>query len=454
VRLAHATGDELGDLRAEVEDEDGLMWHGCRLNAGRARRARARRRYYIGVPPVTTARSRARRLATLVLLVFTAGWPAPAAAQPATENSLSLLGDGAMDVRWATSPDIALASAPGFDDATAYVATRDGAITARDLETGAARWRVDAPTAFAPAVGGDLVYVVVPDGVLALAASTGAVKWQRALPGRVAAPPYWDTGWLILSFDGGDVAAFRGADGELVWRAALGAVAHVPPAPALDNLYLGLEDGRIVALALASGELVWTRPAEGRATGVTALDDQVLVGTSAGMLWSLDPRSGRVRWRWRTGAAVVAAAAADETRIYVVAYDHILRAFDRRRGNLRWRRALPHRPAGAPVVVGGSVLVPSLSTELAGYDAVTGVPTLSMASTSEVAGSTRFRIGGRVTGTRITAVSTDGQLIAFGPRLEPAPVPLGDPPGTPSPEPVSTPPAPPQASTALPPLLR
>jgi outer membrane protein assembly factor BamB len=150
----------------------------------------------------------------------------------------------------------------------------------------------------------------------------------------------------------------------------------------------------------------------------------------------------------------VAAAAADEARIYVMAYDHILRAFDRRSGNLRWRRALPHRPAGAPVVVGGSVLVPSLSTELAGYDAVTGAPTLSMASTSEVAGSTRFRIGGRVTGTRITAVSTDGQPIAFGPRIEPAPVPLGDPPGTPSPEPVPAPAPTPQAAVSPPPLLR
>ncbi len=383
-------------------------------------------------------------LLTLVPAPTLAQAPAqpPSAAPPAAPSAhLSLLTGGVMDVRWATSPDVALSAAPGFDATTAYVPTRDGALTARDLETGAPRWRVEAATAFAPAVGGDLVYVVVSGGVRALAAGTGALRWQRALPGTVAAPPYWDTGWLILSFEGGDLAAFRAADGELVWRVSLGAIAHVAPAPALDNLYLGLEDGRTVALALASGQTVWTRAAEGRATGVTALDDQVLVGTSAGVLFSLDPRSGRVRWRWRTGAAVVAAAAADEARIYVLAYDHILRALDRRTGNLRWRRALPHRPAGAPLVVGGTVIVPSFSTELAGYDAEKGTPTLSMASASEVAGSTRFRVGGRVTGTRITAVSTDGQLIAFGPRIEPPVEPLAALPGTPSPEP----PPPPQA---------
>jgi len=361
--------------------------------------------------------------------------------------TLTLLGGGAMDVRWATSPDQPLSAAPGFDEHTAYVPTRDGAITARDLETGAPRWRAEAATEFPPAVGGGLIYVVVQDGVRALTAATGALHWQRPLTGEVAAPPYWDTGWLILSFAGGDLVAFRAADGELQWRVALGAVADVPPAPALANLYLGLVDGRTVALELATGALVWTRET-GHATGLKALDEQILVGASPGALWSLDPLSGRVHWRWRTGAAVVAAAAADEHRIYVMAYDHVLRALDRRSGNLRWRRALPHRPAGSPLVVGGTVLVPSFSTELAGYDATTGAPTLSMASSSEVAGSTRFRVGGRVTGTRITAVSTEGQLIAFGPRIEPAPVALAEPPGTPSPEP------PPQAPSPPVPLVR
>ena len=209
-----------------------------------------------------------------------------------------------MDVRWATSPDVALATAPGFDATTAYVPTRDGALTARDLETGAARWRVEAATPYAPAVGGDLVYVVVSGGVRALAASTGAMRWQRALPGTVAAPPYWDTGWLILSFEGGDLAAFRAADGELVWRVSLGAIAHVAPAPALDNLYLGLDDGRVVALSLATGAIVWTQAIDGRATGLAALDDALVVGTSAGFVASLDLRSGAARWRFRTGAAV------------------------------------------------------------------------------------------------------------------------------------------------------
>ena len=333
-------------------------------------------------------------------------------------------------MRWATPPDVAVAAAPAFDQRTAYAATRAGVLVAWDLDSGQVRWQSAAETAQPVAVGADLVFVVVGGDVRALRADTGATVWQRTLPGTVAAPPYFDTGWLILSFDGGDLAAFRAADGELLWRAPLGAVAHVVPAPALDNLYLGLADGRAIAVALATGRTVWSRAVGGVATGLTALDDQLLIGTTTSGLFSVDLTSGRDRWRWRIGAPVVASAVADGKRIYVSAYDHILRALDRRSGNLRWRRALPHRPAGAPVLVGDMVLVPSLASELVAYDAATGAPALAVPSTTEVAGSTHFRVDGPPSGTRLVAMSVAGQLLAFAPRVEPAPAPLADVPGT------------------------
>ena len=382
-----------------------------------------------------------------VLLPVAAGAQGPApVALPAAGPALSLLRGGALDQRWMTPVASPLAAPPALDDQSAYAPTRDGRLVAWDLDSGRTRWQTTVATTLPVAAGGDLLFAVVSGGIQARRASTGAVAWQRALAGTVAAPPYWDTGWLILSFEGGDLAAFRAADGELLWRAPLGAVAHVPPAPARDNLYLGLADGRTVALALKSGQTIWTRELGGVATGLTALDDQLLVGTSAGALHSVDLTGGRTRWRWRTGAPIVAAAVADEKRIYVSAYDHILRALDRRSGNLRWRRALPHRPAGAPVLVGDMVLVPSLATELAAYVATTGAPALAMASVSEVAGSTHYRLGGPPGGTRLVAVSVEGQLLAFAPRVEPPPVALGDLPGTAVSEP---PPA--QAASPVPP---
>lgn len=362
-------------------------------------------------------------------------WPASGQTTDPADAVLQLLIGGTLDLRWLSSADDPVAAAPGFDERSAYVPFKSGRLVALDLDTGRTRWTTTVATNRTPAIGGGLVFVVVEDGVRALRSDTGEVAWERPTAGTVAAPPYWDTGWLVLSFEGGDVAALRAADGERVWRVSLGAIAHVRPEPALDVLYFGLADGRVVALDLATGSPRWSQTLDGAASGVRALAEQLVVGTLGRTLHSLDLRTGRQRWRWRIGAPVVGVVAADDSRLYVVAFDHVLRALDRGSGNLRWRSALPHRPAGSPVLVGTMVVVPSLATELSAYDAETGAPAPAIASAGEVAGETHFRVGGPPGGTRLLAVSVEGRLLAFGPRIEPPPAPLEALPGTSVPEP-------------------
>lgn len=342
---------------------------------------------------------------------------------------MALLAGGALDLRWATAPETLLAAPPAVDSTTAYAPLSTAEVVALDLDTGRVRWRAPVASTLSPAIGAEIVYVATADGVSALSAASGSVLWHRQLPGTIAAPLYWDTGWLVASFESGDLAAMRASDGELLWRHALGAVVRVAPAPGLANLYLGTVDGRLVALDLATGRPVWSRALDAGASGLTVVDDALVVGTTGRYLYNLALDSGRVRWRWRIGAPVAGAAAADARHLYVAAFDHVLRALDRRSGNLRWRRALPHRPAGSPVVIGATVLVPSLSTELSAYDAATGAPGLSLASTGEVAGEVYFRVGGSPRGTRLLAVTVERRLLAYGPRVEPQTTPLGELPG-------------------------
>jgi outer membrane protein assembly factor BamB len=365
-------------------------------------------------------------------------------------TGFELLAGGTLDVRWISPEGLTVAAPPALDVSTAYVPFTGRGLVAFDIDSGRPRWVADAETTWAPAAGGGLVFVAMTGGVRALDAATGRVIWQRTLPGPAAAPPYWDTGWLVVSLEGGDLVAFRAADGETLWQVSLGAVIQTAPVPALDALYLGLADGRVVSLALATGRTNWTRQLEGAATGLRALDDQLVVGTTARAVHSLDLENGRSRWRWRVGGPVVGAAAADDRRIYFLAYDHLLRAVDRRSGNLRWRRAIPHRPAGSPLVVGTTVVVPSLSAEISTYDAATGTPALSITSTGEVGGETLVRSGGPPGGTRLIAVSVEGRFVAFAPRIEPVLAPLDARPGTP----VTEPALPQAAATPTPPRER
>lgn len=395
------------------------------------------RRYYNGVRRSLTARCGG--VAAAACLVASLAGAQPPAAAP---SGFELVAGGTLGLRWITAEGQALSAPPIVDVTTAYVPLQGGRVAALDLDSGRTRWSVDAETRWAPAVGDGRVFLALSGGLRAYDAADGRLLWQRPLPATAAAPPYWDTGWLVVSLDGGALVALRATDGEVLWQTALGAVVQTPPAPALDALYLGLADGRVVAVALATGAPQWTRQLEGAVTGLRALDDQLVVGTTGRAVHSLDLRNGRTRWRWRTGGPAVGAAAADDKRIYFVAFDHLLRAVDRRSGNLRWRRPLAHRPAGSPLVAGGVVLVPSLSTEIAVFDAVTGTPAPAIAAAGEVAGETLVRVGGPVVGTRLLAVSSEGRLLAFAPRVEPPPAPLDALPGQAVPEPPPQPVAP------------
>lgn len=349
-----------------------------------------------------------------------------------------------MDMRWSAAVGVVAGTAPVADDASAYVVTRTPDVVAIDLATGAIRWHVATPTALAPAVGAGLAFVVVSDGVQAVHAADGTLAWHRPLESGVAAPPSVAAGQVVVSLASGEIVALRATDGAPLWRTPLGSIAHAAPISAVSRWYLTLADGRLVALDAGSGQPIWTRALGGRATGVLRLDDQIVIGTTDGFLLSLDPREGRLRWQWRLGTPVAGTPAADARHIYVVGFDHLLRALDRRSGNLRWRQALPHRPASGPVLAGDTVLVPSLSTEIASFAAATGAPGHTIASTSEVGSAMYFLSAGEATGTRLLAVTTDGELVAFSSRIEAAPTALTDLPGTRvvEPAPVQPPPEP------------
>lgn len=398
-----------------------------------------RRGYYSGVELERTARYCGLALSLTAALLAGCRHRVREVAAATPPPGVALLTGGALDLRWTTDPETPLAAAPAYDVTTAYAPFASGTLAAVDLDSGRVRWRAAVKTGVSPATGDGLVFAASGDGVAAFVAATGAAAWHRTLPGTIAAPLHWDTGWLLASFESGDLVALRASDGALMWRQSLGAIVRVPPAPALANLYVGTEDARLLALDLASGRTLWTRTLDAAASGLTPFDGELVVGTTGRYLYDVDLDSGRVRWRWRIGAPVAGGVAVDERHLYVAAFDHVLRALDRGNGNLRWMKSLPHRPAGTPVVVGTTVMVPTLSTELAAYVAATGAPATAVASAGEVAGEVHLRVGGAARGTRLVALTVERRLLAFGPRVEPAPAPIGGLPGTVVAEPVKPP---------------
>jgi outer membrane protein assembly factor BamB len=228
------------------------------------------------------------------------------------------------------------------------------------------------------------------------------------------------------------LAAFRASDGNLVWRRQLGTALVGPPAPALDRLFLPLADNRLVSVLLHNGETIWERQLSAAITGLLALDEQLVFGTVGKDLISVDVKRGRDRWTRQLGGDLAGIPSADEKRIFFASRDNLLRAVDRGSGNLRWKVDLAARPSGGPLNLPIALVMPLVSSQILGFDPVTGKQTVTATAAGEIGLQPYVRLGVRLTLPQLITVSREGQLQGFGRRFEPVPQLLPELPGLPA----------------------
>ena len=324
-----------------------------------------------------------------------------------------------VDVAWTVDLDAGPLHPPTWDSRTAYVALRNGRLTAIELRSGRAVWSVEQPADQPPVIGEQLV--VVADGARLSARRTmdGVPQWTRSFEASIAGPLLFVGEWLIAATAGGDLFALRGRDGSAVWRQHFGATPTVRPSIAGDRLYLPLDDGRVVALALVTGDVLWESSLGGRPRGILP-SDAVFVGSTDRHLYRLALADGDTDWYWRTGGDIVGTPVTDDTRVYFTARDNVLRALGRRNGARRWRRFLEHRPTSGPILAGTLLLVTGVSESALFFDAETGVPAGRYDAPGELA-APPYLIpapdpagdGELLPPPHLALITTDGRLIAL-----------------------------------------
>jgi outer membrane protein assembly factor BamB len=364
--------------------------------------------------------------ATLFAAPAAGQFKSPGAADPTANPTDRIV---ALDPRWTVSFDTAPSAPAGYDPATGYVPLKGGGLVAVDLDQGDVKWKVDLTTAFTPATGDGLVFAAEAGFVTALDQKTGDSLWRTPLPGALAAPLYWDSGWLLASTEAGELIAMHAEDGRVLWRTPLASPLAVAPTPSGDRVYAALRDGRLVGLDLENGHLVWTYTLNEPVTGMLALEEQLLVGTRNNNLHSVSLKRARIRWTQRAGADIAGAPVADDDLIFYAALDNVLRAVDRSSGNLKWKRNLPSRPTGGPLRTGNLVLLPFVTTDIAAFTAATGAEAFTIRAVGELSGVPFLRDSSLPTAPRLVAMSREGALQGFSQRFEPPPAPLPELPG-------------------------
>jgi outer membrane protein assembly factor BamB len=174
-------------------------------------------------------------------------------------------------------------------------------VLAVDEQTGAERWRFDAPVVLftSPAVSEQGVFVADYLGtVFALDPANGAVRWHARTGGRQGADPAVLADDTVLVGSGDTVFAFDARTGAERWRyTARGELAGIPAA-ANGLVHLGSRDHSLHTLDLATGRLRWKLDTGGEITGppVTA-DGRVFACSKDHCVYALDAARGTATTR-------------------------------------------------------------------------------------------------------------------------------------------------------------
>ena len=361
--------------------------------------------------------------------------PTPKQDEPEEDRTRDFLFPLKLD--WSTWLPDPPASWPAYDARHAYVPTRAGEVCAISLAEGQLQWCVEAQTAMPVVIGDRTIFVAGADGIYALETTIGDQRWRAPLETAFSAPLLWDSGWLVACLEDGGVAALRGDTGETIWRQTFEATCRSTPAIGGDQLFLPLEDGRLLAVQLTTGEAMWSQQLGGEVTEVLPLGERLYTGSVDNYFYALDGADGRILWRWRTGADIVGQPLVDQSRVFFVSRDNVVRALDRNHGAQRWKQPLELRPIWGPSMLDKTIVVSGLSPEIRGFTAEDGRPAGFFYAPTELAAPPHLADGETADDRRVYALTGNGEFLSLLHRIEPLLVPLEIIPGTAFPLPTS-----------------
>lgn len=277
------------------------------------------------------------------------------------------------------------------DGTRVFVATFDGAVRGIDGGTGDVRWTVpDRPGTLSAHQG--LLVVHEADGtVWSIAPASGSARWK--VETRVTGPLPATLGDDAVFVGGEGLVALDAASGDVRWTAEPPPHVSAPPVAWGKSVFVAEEDGTLRCRDAATGKQVWAFSGKGTPRSSPAVDEaggRLLAGMADRRFLALRLTDGKKGWTWKIGAEVQSAPTVFEDKVLFATHENVLYALKRGGGNLVWMATLPSRPLSAPVVVQGAVLVACYGTRpkesfVVGFNVKTGRRLGDLKTPSELA---------------------------------------------------------------------
>jgi outer membrane protein assembly factor BamB len=315
------------------------------------------------------------------------------------------------------------------DGTRVFVATADGIVRGLDGGTGSVRWTVpDRPGTLSARPG--LLVVREADGtVWGVGPATGSARWKAETHVTGALPAALGEDSVFVGGDG--LVALDASDGKLRWSADPPPQVSATPLVWGKWVFVPEQDGTLRCRDAATGKSVWGFPSRGALPGGPAVDEagrRVMIGTGDRRFVALRLEDGKERWTWKIGATVQGFPAVLGDKVLFATHEDVLYALKRGGGNLVWLASLPSRPLSAPLVVQDAVLVACYGTRpkesfVVGFEVKTGRRLGDLKTSSELAAPPILVGSGLVAGLR------DRSIVRFLFAATEAPEAVDKPPG-------------------------
>ena len=165
------------------------------------------------------------------------------------------------------------------------------------------KFREDSNIASGFAIQGDRAWYATTSGqVRCISVKDGKRIWSKGFDGRIFSTPAIDGKCLVFGCADGFVYALDPKNGKLKWKHGTGKSVLASPVIFDGKVFIGSSDGVFRALDLKDGTTVWEYPSvEGFVECRPYVDgSQVVFGTWANRLYSLDTRDGSLQWTWKS----------------------------------------------------------------------------------------------------------------------------------------------------------
>lgn len=204
------------------------------------------------------------------------------------------------------------------------------------------RWRFETPgrTHAAPVVENRTVYVTSNEGLFAVSATDGSLRWKHETETKVvASPAVGDEAVVVVDRDG-RVHCLNSATGDLRWRLELDESVLDAPTLADGRLFVSPYDS-LHAIDLTNGEQLWTYETDQRHSAsvpTPVVTDGHVFAIMSNEIYKFDAADGSREWTVPTVQAVHRALVYANKRLFVPLRDGKLLAVDTRTGRSYWER--------------------------------------------------------------------------------------------------------------------